>query len=401
MNYVFIFTVSLALVLYTIQTFAAWFRYRNRLNGNQNPYLEELPSISILKPLKGIEDQLEENLSSFCELDYPNYEIIFCLQDPEDPAIPILRRLMARYPHRLLTLVIHGREIGLNPKVNNLEGGYRKARFDRILISDSNVRVRPDYLKVITACLSDPDVGLVSNMILGTGARSLGALFENLHLNSFVISSISFLDGFRNHQIVVGKSMFFTRKILEEIGGLEVLQGVLAEDYVMGQYVRKTGKRVCVSPYLIYNVNIHWSLARFWKRHTRWGQMRHSLAGPAYIMEMIINPVFLSLIPLFAGYTSTVSIGAALVTSFYKSFGDYLLGKRLGADLKGKQYLLVPLKDIMVGFMWFYPLLFRTVNWKGHTYRIASGSRLCKIEIPEDFNWPRRLLFKLRMRLAA
>jgi ceramide glucosyltransferase len=400
MLYIYIAAVVLALVFYSIQSSAVWLRLRRLTPDPSHDHVCSLPPISVLKPLKGLDDQLEENLASFCEQDYPYYEIIFCVQEPDDPSIEVARRIICRYPHQPISLVVHCGKIGLNPKVNNLAGGYEKARFNLILISDSNVRVRPDYLKEIASCRSDPSIGLVSNLILGTGAKSMGASLENLHLNSFVISSINFLDRFRNHQIVVGKSMLFSRCDLEGIGGLDRLKDVLAEDYVMGKSIRETGRKVYISPHLIHNVNVRWSLAKFWKRHVRWGQLRFSLGGAAYFWEIIVNPVFLALLPLFVGQTSKVIIGMTLTSSAFKSAGDYLIGRRLGADLKGPTYLLVPFKDFLVGLMWFYPFLIRTVTWREHTYRIISGSRLREIEIPDDLNWPRRLLFKLRARTA-
>jgi ceramide glucosyltransferase len=184
--------------------------------------------------------------------------------------------------------------------------------------------------------------------------------------------------------------------VLEETGGLQQLKDVLAEDYVMGQLVRNTGRKVHISRHLINNVNTRWKLARFWNRHTRWGQLRLSLGGPAYIWELLANPVFLAFLPLCSGQSFRAFLGVAFIASALKASGDYLLGKRVGADLKASYYFLVPFKDLLVGLMWFYPFFIKTVTWRGHTCRITSGSKLREINVPDDLNWARRLLFKLR-----
>jgi ceramide glucosyltransferase len=135
-----------------------------------------------------------------------------------------LQKVSDKYPDRSISLVVEKCNAGLNPKVNNLIPAYRKAQYPYVLISDSNVVVDKNYLREITRHTSDPSVGLVSNLIRGIGGRSLGALFENLHLNSFIIGGVSFLDRFLGMPCVVGKSMLMKKDDLEALGGLVALR---------------------------------------------------------------------------------------------------------------------------------------------------------------------------------
>jgi ceramide glucosyltransferase len=334
------------------------------------------PSISILKPLKGLDDNLFDNLESFCHQDYPEYEVIFSLQNENDPACKVARMIKNKYPDRDLTVHIERCSAGLNPKVNNLIPAYLIAKHSFILISDSNVMARKNYLAETIQEMRDPDVGLVSNLIRGMGGQSVGAVFENLHLNSFVLGSVSFLDRFLNMPCVVGKSMLMRKTDLNAIGGFAAVKDVLAEDYLIGKRVHDSGKRVVLSRHMIDNINEYWGFRKFLNRHTRWGKLRWHIGGIKYISELIGNPVFMSFMPLaFLGPSLRTVLFAAGV-SVCKSAGDFFIGRKIGTDMKVSSYILGPLKDIIIGVIWFVPILSNTVVWRGNRYIISKDSIL-------------------------
>jgi ceramide glucosyltransferase len=332
--------------------------------------------ISVLKPLKGLDDNLFDNLESFCLQDYPQYEIIFCLQDRNDPARKVAAKVQERHPDRDISIVVEDCQIGLNPKVNNLLPAYRRAKHPYILISDSNVRVGPDYLRAVIEPMRNPAVGLVSNPIRGVGGRSLGAIFENLHLNSFIMGSICFLDRFLRMPCVVGKSMLMRRIDLEAAGGLFAVRNVLAEDYVLGRKIHSMGLKVVLSEYPIDNVNYYWSLRRFVNRHTRWGKMRWCIGGFRYLFELLSNSVFVSWLSLLFWGPTSCTVALAGGVSVIKIAGDYLLARRISAGIPSWHFLFSPLKDLLVGILWFAPLLSRSVTWRGNRFRIGPDSLL-------------------------
>jgi ceramide glucosyltransferase len=206
------------------------------------------PPITVLKPLKGAEDGLYDNLASLARQDYPDYEILIGADDPLDPALEVARQVQADHPEARIHLCAGSRHLGLNPKVNLLAALSDRAEHDHLLISDSNVRVEPGYLRDTAAELADPAVGLVTNVLVGEDADRLGGVLECLHLNSFVASAASFARVVGRRVCVIGKSMLFRKRDLDRLGGFWAVRNVLAEDYVIGRSFELAGYKVALSP---------------------------------------------------------------------------------------------------------------------------------------------------------
>jgi ceramide glucosyltransferase len=369
-------------------------------SGESTRFPRFFPPVSILKPLKGLDDGLFDNLESFCKLDYPQYELIFALQNQNDPAYKVVKKIQEKYPSRDITIAVEYCNEGLNPKVNNLIPAYKRAKYDLILISDSNVRVEKQYLADITWHMDDPSVGLVSNMIRGLGGRSLGAHMENLHLNSFIVGSVCFLDKYLKMPCVVGKSMLMRKAELEDIGGFGSVKDFLAEDYIIGKRIHELGKRVVLSSHLINNVNEYWGIKRFINRHTRWGKLRWQIGGAKYLSELAGNAVFMSFVPIVIMPISKVSLLLAAAVSSLKIVHDLYIGKKLRADMHPLLYLLSPVKDLIVGLIWFVPILSNTVAWRGNRYIIGKDSMLFPYPEKGTTLWGLRIVTAIKTRLA-
>ncbi|MDA8077303.1 MAG: ceramide glucosyltransferase [Nitrospiraceae bacterium] len=401
--YVFAVLTALGLMGYFFQLAAvrSMVAQRNRRERHAlNPTPSCLPPISIIKPLKGLDDNLFDNLSSFCVQAYPRYEIIFALQDMNDPAYKIVRKVTERRPDCDITILVERCSSGLNPKVNNLIPACSRAKYEHILISDSNVLVGRDYLSETARHMHDPHVGLVTNIIRGARGRTMGSLMENLHLNSFIIGSVCFLDRYLHMPCVIGKSMLMRKTDLAAIGGFNAVKDVLAEDYVIGKMIHEKGKRVVLSDYAVSNVNEYWSFRKFLNRHTRWGKLRWKIGGIRYLSELVGNGVFMSCLPLVLAGVSTLTATFAIAVSTIKVLGDMYLGRKTGANMNPFAYLLSPLKDVIIGCIWFVPLVSDTVLWRGNRYIIGRNSSLSPY--PEDgvWAWRYRIMDVIRTRLA-
>jgi len=398
-------------ILYLFQIGAAYSLIKGKRKTRSRTLANDMnysPPVSILKPLSGLDDNLFDNLASFCTQDYPEYEIIFCLQDFNDPACKVAKKIQNRYPNRNISLVIEKCNVGLNPKINNLIPAYRKSRHPYILISDSNVMVDKNYLREITRHTKDPGVGLVSNLIQGIGGRSIGALFENLHLNSFIIGSVSFLDKFLGMPCVIGKSMLMKKEDLEALGGLVAFKDILAEDFIIGREMRRSGKSVVLSNYIISNVNEYWGVKRFLNRHTRWGKLRWKIGGIKYFSELLANPVFIAALPVLFNGPSPETLSCAAIVGLVKILADASIGRAIEAssaktDLHKPSpvvYLLVPLKDIIIGILWVVPILSSTVVWRGNRYMIGRDSHLSRFPETGFWSWSYRITDNIRARVA-
>jgi ceramide glucosyltransferase len=391
----------IGLIGFGLQVFAihSYTKTTRRL-GEEQDSIETFPPISIIKPLSGLDDNLFDNLESFCRQDYPKYEILFSIQDMNDPTYRVVENVKKRFPEKEISILVERCNEGLNPKVNNMLPAYRQARYPYILVSDSNVMVDQDYLRRIIQHMQDPKVGLVTNLIRGVGAKTIGSLFENLQLNSFILGNVCFLKKFFNISCVVGKSMLMRRCDLEAIGGLRAFKDVLAEDHFIGENIKKKGQEVILSNYMISNVNEYWGLKRFLNRHLRWGKMRWKILGYKYFTELIENPVLLSLPCLLFEGPSTRALILIASVSLAKGIGDFYIGEKISAQLHPLAYLLSPLKDLLMGMVWFMSIANDTVVWRGKQYLIGENTALFPYLQKGVWTWRDRFADRIRARIA-
>jgi ceramide glucosyltransferase len=331
----------------------------------------ERPAVSILKPLKGEDDELYANLVSFARQDYPRYQIVFGAEDPRDPALAVARRVQREFPHVRIDVVAGAAQSGRNPKVGNLAALSRAAVHDLWLVSDSNVRVEPDYLQATVPGLG-PGVGIVTNLFAGVGELSTGALLENLQLNTWIASGLAGSQVLTRRACVVGKSMLFHRSLLQRLGGWAAFADILAEDYVMGTRAEELGLRTVLVAHVVRTVNSTWSLPRFLNRHLRWAQIRRRLCMPAYLAEPLLNPLPWLLLAGIAGAPLFATLGTVL-----KIGADYATACRLRRQSFPLRALLaIPVKDLLLCGVWAVAGFRRRVWWRGHDLWIGEGTVL-------------------------
>jgi len=338
---------------------------------------EERPGASVLKPLCGVDDDLEANLATFADLDYPLYEVLLGVRSTSDPAWPVACAAQARRPDRFRVLVQRG-EPGLNPKVNQLLTLAREARHDLLVVSDSNVRAPRGYLGGVADLLDDEAVGLVTHLIVGVGERRLGSLFDNLHLTGGISPGLVGAQRLMGRDFVVGKSMALRRRDLEALGGFEAVKDVLAEDWVMGVMVRRTlGKRVAIAAEPVENVSQERSVGEFLSRYARWAVLQRRAVGPVvHAGQILLNPVLLALAGLAAGPSvAALVLLAAACLAKAKIDGASARLLRPGG-FRPWQLLLVPAKDLVFALAWLHGLLSDSVSWRGNRLRVLAGTRL-------------------------
>ena len=349
---------------------------RRHLRGPVRPPRSTTP-VSILKPLCGVDDGLEENLASFAALDWPDFEVVLGVRSAGDPAYPLARAAARRWPGRFRVVLQRGAP-GMNPKVNQLLTLARAARHDVLVVSDSNVRVDPGYLAEIVALLEDEEVGLVTHPISGEGEVRLGSLMDHLHLTGSVTPSIVAAKRLGIRDIVVGKSMAMWRRDLEAMGGFEAVQDVLAEDFVMGRMIGAVlGKRVAVARTPVRNVSASRSLSDFNARYRRWGVIqRHAAGRLPYAGMALLNPILLATLGA-ALSPGVATVGALAATCGAKIALDGAAARLLRpGGFRLRQLAVIPAKDLVFGSAWALGLFRREVDWRGNRIVVGPGTRI-------------------------
>ncbi len=335
------------------------------------------PGISILKPLCGLDDALEDNLEAFARLEYPDFEVLLGLQDRDDAAWPLALAFAVRDPR--FRLVQQRSSPGLNPKVNQLVTLAAEARHELLLVSDSNARLPPAALDEVAALFEDPRVACVTHPVSGRGHVSFGALLDNLHLVSSVGAAQVATKALVGKDLVVGKSMALRRAALSRLGGFTAYADVLAEDFVIGQDLRRLGLEVRVARTPVWNVAVHRPVKSFFARYLRWGVIhRTAVTLPTSLAQGLVNPLPFLFFATLASPTPA-TLAALVVGVLIKTLLDVSCARALCCEAPGWRALpAVVVKDTLIFITWLHGLGSRSVTWRGKRLRVGPRSRLIR-----------------------
>ena len=339
-----------------------------------------LEPVSILKPVAGLDDGLEANLRTFFSQNYPHYEVVFGVQGEDDPVLELVRKLMRENPEVESRVVVHDGGRGINPKVSNLRAMLTAASHDLMVVSDSNIRVHPTYLREMQAEMARPQVGLVTSLFAGVGEKTLGALVENAHLNATVVAGVVVPTEVLGHPIAVGKSMMFRRSLIDKIGGLESVAYILAEDYVIGRMFHEAGFDVRLCPVPVMNVIAKSTLAAFCRRQLRWNMMRLRLQPFAFLLEPLTVPLFTATLAIALGSPPLWTLGWALGVTVARDTVQWTMMR--GPRGLALALLVIPLREVLVFGTWLTTFPRRHVSWRGKRVRVSAGTRLYMETLP-------------------
>lgn len=328
-----------------------------------------LPAVSVLKPLHGDEPLLEEALRSFCEQDYPEFQIVFGVQRQDDTAVAIVRRLMAEYPEREITLIIDGATHGTNRKIANLINMYPSAKHDILVISDSDIHVQRTYLRNVVATLSQPDIGLVTTLYAGLPASSsLVREFAASQINHNFMPGVM-MSRLLGRQDCLGATMALRRSLLDRVGGLAALADHVADDAILGQYVRAHGKSIALAPCMTWTTVAESSAGNMIEHELRWGRTVKNVEPVGYGLSAIQLPLFWSSVVLLCCWPARWALWFFLGVWAVRVLSALMIDRSLGR-LTPSVYGLFPLREWLSAAIMVGSARGQRVEWRGQTLHI-------------------------------
>jgi ceramide glucosyltransferase len=331
--------------------------------------------LTILKPLCGIDEELEANLASFFELEHEPLQLVFGAASPDDPSLAIARRLARKHPGRDVTIVAAADPAVPNPKIGLMESLLPHARHGIVLLSDSNVRVTTDEARRVLPDFADPTVGMVYQPVVAVGERTVPAAVENLHYTeyaAFLTIGARILAG---QHTVNAKGQWVRREALAAVGDFTGVRDCGADDYALAELVRRAGWGLRPATAMVHVVQRHWSWKSFALRNLRHAGLRWRICPWAYPLELLFNPIPWTLPLLAAGRLDLAAVAAAVVAA--KLLLELSATRLLrGVELAWRFVPVIPLKDIVIFGCWFIALFARTATWRDRTYRLCPGGRI-------------------------
>jgi ceramide glucosyltransferase len=356
---------------------AAFLRDRDVANTSAPTF----PPVTILKPLKGTDPQMYESFRSHCLQDYPEYEIIFGVSDPNDPAVESVSRLQREFPARRIELVVCPNILGANVKVSNLAQMLPKAQYDYLIVNDSDIRVEPDYLRRIVPPLTDQKVGMVTCLYRGVAAATLGSRLESLGISTDFCASVLAarqLEG--GIHFGLGSTLAFRRADLEKIGGFAAILDHLADDYELGKRISDLGLQIKLSEVVVETYLPSYTLPQFFAHQLRWARGVRDARSGGYYGLIFTFGILWSLLALAVSRGAQWGWGSLLAILFFRLAVALVVGgKVLGDRQVARNTSLLPLRDLIAVAVWVASLAGHTVTWRGERFRLKEG-RLIRIE---------------------
>ena len=335
-----------------------------------------LPPVSILKPLKGVDPQIYESFRSHCDQDYPaDYEIIFGVSEADDPAVAIVRRLQQEFPQKRIELIVCSERLGVNVKVSNLVQMLRSARYDTLLVNDSDIRVDPGYLRRVVTPLNDPGIGMVTCLYRGIANATLGSRLEALGISTDfapgVLVARSVEGGVR---FGLGSTLVFRRRELQAIGGFEVLLDYLADDYELGKRIHDLGKRVELSENVVETFLPAYTLTHFFQHQLRWGRAIRDSRRAGYIGLLFTFGLPWALVEAIANYREVWAWVLLMVVAILRVAVALVVGGNVLGDRQALDWLFIlPLRDSIAVLVWIASFGGNTINWRGDAFVLKNG----------------------------
>ena len=331
------------------------------------------PAVTIFKPICGLERGMDENLRSFCEQDYPEYQIIFGLHGEDDAAIPLIKRMIEDHPQLDMEMVVDTRLHGSNHKVSNLINMFPSAKHEILIISDSDMRVRKNYLHDIVAPFANTANGAVTCLYSGRTDYGMASKLNAMFINEWFLPSVLISNALKDISYCLGATMAVRREILTDFGGFEALTDYLADDYMLGQMVTERGYKIHLSNTIVENISYEPSYKSLFLHELRWARTLRAAEPPGYMGTFLTDTLVISsLTALFALlFTHHTFLPASILSMTITARILLHLQVKSALDLNGRGSLfLIPVRDTMSFIIRIVSYMGNSIEWRNHTFSV-------------------------------
>jgi ceramide glucosyltransferase len=365
------------LIYYLIGIFSAWrfFQVAHRVSGDAGiPDAGPVAPISVLKPLRGLDPNAYENFASFCRQDYPEFEILFAVSDTGDPAVPIVQKVIADFPERAIRLLVVKESLGPNGKVSNLCRMVREARHDLLVITDSDVRVEPGYLRSVAEMFRDPKVGGVTALYRGHDNFQLVAAMDCVGSSAAFCGATLVARELEGVKFMMGSTMATTKQRLAEIGGFEAMVDLHSDDYELGRRIADRGYRIELLPEPVWMVFPSQTLGAYLRHELRWAIGIRNIRPGGHFGMLFTHGLPWAVAAACAA--PSVYVGAAYLSSYFifRFAMAWVVGVwGLRDPILRRRFWLLPVRDFFSFFVWLASFGMNRIEWRGASFTLDKG----------------------------
>jgi ceramide glucosyltransferase len=360
-------------LFYYIAAMLAAFRFFRRERDRIVPKFA--PPVSVLKPVRGVDDDAYANFASFCRVDYPFYEILFAVADTDDPVLPLLDRLRREFPAAAIRVVSDVPQLGANRKLNNLAKLSKEAKYDVLVISDSDVRVAPDYLRQVSSRFSDPQVGLVTSFFRGVTRGSVGAELEALVLATETVPNALVAREIEGKvQFAFGWTMATTKEHLGLIGGFEAMVNVHSDDFELGNRIAARGLKIELLAAPVEMVFAPEPFVQYLRHEMRWAIGLRNVRPVGYVGLLLTFGLPWTIAAMWLAPTTGCAAGYAVAYLVLRLSQVWLTGWwGLRDEVTRRSWWLTPFRDLVNFAVWLAGFFRNKIEWRGISYRVKKG----------------------------
>jgi len=336
------------------------------------------PSVTIFKPAHGDDPCLEQNLASFCEQDYLDFDVVFGALDPADPALAVMRRVAALFPARATVVSGDGVARHRNPKMSTLDPMVASARGEIVVIADSDMRVTPGYLAAVVAPFADPQTGAVTCVFRGEPSDGrLASALAAMGISEQFMPSTLVANAVEPMTYCFGSTIAVRREVLQEIGGIGALGDRLADDHALGSLVVAHGYCVELARYVVTNMVSEPGLRQLVEHELRWMRTIRGVRFASYTGLILTYPLPLALLHLAVARTRMPALALVVVAAALR-LALHARAHRTFRTSRRPSPRLIPLRDALGVTIWALGLFGGRVRWRGTEYRMSGRGRLAE-----------------------